>query len=84
MQIIKEKLEIDEELEKKINNLFKFNNIKVKLKTGSNISITNTNITYIEPHKLIIKETTYLFFNKREDVYINDLSRTIPLKDFKA
>ncbi len=30
MQIVKEKLEIDEVLEKKINNLLKFNNIKAK------------------------------------------------------
>lgn len=47
MQIVKEKLEIDEVLEKKINNLLKFNNIKAKLKTGSIISLTNTNIAYI-------------------------------------
>ncbi len=80
MQIVKEKLEIDEVLEKKINNLLKFNNIKAELKTGSIISLTNTNIAYIEPHSLKIKETTYLFFNKCKNVYINDLSRSIPLK----
>lgn len=34
MQIVKEKLEIDEALENKINNLLKFNNIKVKLENG--------------------------------------------------
>ncbi len=32
MQIVKEKLEIDEILEKKINNSLKFNNIKSKIK----------------------------------------------------
>lgn len=60
MQIVKEKLGIDEVLGKKINNLLKFNNIKAELKIGSIISLTNTNITYIEPHTLKIKETTYL------------------------
>ncbi len=47
MQIVKEKLEIEEELEKKINNLLKFNNIKAKLEQGSIISpinIINVNI----------------------------------------
>ena len=34
MQIVKEKLEIDENLEKKINNLLNFNNIKAKLENG--------------------------------------------------
>ena len=62
MQIVKEKLEIDEVLEKKINNLLKFNNIKAKLEQGNIISLSNTNIAYIEPHILEIKGTTYLFF----------------------
>ena len=35
MQIVKEKLEIDEVLEKKINNLLKFNNIKARIQKGS-------------------------------------------------
>ena len=83
MQIVKEKLEIDEELEKKINNLLKFNNIKAKLKQGSIISLTNTNVAYIEPHTIEINEITYLFFNECEDVYINDLSRSIPLKELE-
>ncbi len=83
MQIVKEKLEIEEALEKKINNLLKFNNIKAKLEQGSIISLINTNIAYIEPHSLEIKGTTYLFFNGSEDVYINDLSRSIPLKELE-
>lgn len=83
MQIVKEKLEIDELLEKKVNNLLKFNNIKGKLENGYIISLTNTNIAYIEPHTLAINENTYLFFNECEDVYINDLSRSIPLKELE-
>lgn len=83
MQIVKEKLEIDEVLKKKINNIIKFNNIKASLETGSIISLTNTNIAYIEPHKLEINEITYLFFNKCDNVYINDLSRSIPLKELE-
>lgn len=83
MQIVKEKLEIDEVLEKKINNLLKFNNIKAKLENGNIISLINTNIAYIEPHTLEIKGITYLFFNWCEDVYINDLSRSIPLKELE-
>lgn len=83
MQIVKEKLEIDEVLKKKINNILKFNNIKAKLENGGIISLTNINIAYIEPHKLEINEITYLFFNECEDVYINDLSRSIPLKELE-
>ncbi len=39
MQIVKEKLKIDESLEKKVNNLLKFNNIKVKLENGSMMNL---------------------------------------------
>ncbi len=84
MQIVKEKLDIDEELEKKINNLLNFNNIKAKLENGNIISLSNTNIAYIEPHKLEINEITYLFFNECEDVYINNLNRSIPLKELEG
>lgn len=83
MKIVKEKLEIDEELEKKINNLLKFSNIKAKLENGNIISLSNTNIAYIESHSLEIKGITYLFFNECEDVYMNDLSSSIPLKELE-
>lgn len=83
MQIVKEKLEIDEELKKKVNNLLKFNNLKSKLENGYIINLTNTNLSYIEPHKLELNGITYLFFNECESVYINDLSKSIPFKELE-
>ena len=64
MQIIKEQLEIDETLNKKIDNILKFLNIKTKVKNGNIIHISKTNLAYIEPHKLVINDITYLFFNE--------------------
>ena len=66
MQIIKEKLEIDEVLEKRIKNTLRFLNIKSKIIKGNIIHIPKTNIAYIEPHKLVINNITYLFFNEFE------------------
>ena len=83
MQIIKEKLEIDETLNKRINNLLKFLNIKSKLINGNIISISKTNLAYIEPHKLIINGTTYLFFNNCKNVYINNLEQSILLNELE-
>lgn len=60
--VIKEKLEISKELQRKINNLGKFNGQKLKLMEGSIITIPKTNITYIEPYKLEIGSDTYLIF----------------------
>ena len=83
MQIIKEKLEIDETLNKRINNLLKFLNIKSKLTNGNIINISKTNLAYIEPHKLIINGTTYLFFNNCKKVYINNLEHSILLNELE-
>lgn len=80
MHLIKERLYIEESLEKRIKNILKFLNIKSKLERGNIISIKNTNLAYIEPHKLVIGNTTYLFFNKCENVYINNLEKHISLK----
>ncbi len=77
MQIIKEKLDIDETLDKKIKNILKFLNIKEKIQKGNIINISKTNIAYIEPHKLEVNNITYLFFNECENVYINTLENYI-------
>ena len=84
MQIIKEKLEIDEVLEKRIKNILKFLNIKSKIIKGNIIHIPKTNIAYIEPHKLVINNITYLFFNECNDIYINTLENSIPFNDLEA
>lgn len=67
MQIIKEKLEIEDTLKKKVKNILMFLNIKAKLERGNLINIPKTNIVYIEPHKLVINNITYLFFNECDE-----------------
>lgn len=84
MQIIKEKLDIDDELEKRIKNILKFLNIKSKIIKGNIIHIPKTNIAYIEPHKLVINNITYLFFNECNDIYINTLENSISFNDLEA
>ncbi len=84
MQIIKEKLEIDEVLEKRIKNTLRFLNIKSKIIKGNIIHIPKTNIAYIEPHKLVINNIIYLFFNECNDIYINTLVNSIPFNDLEA
>ena len=83
MQIIKEKYEIEETLGKRVKNMLMFLNLKGKLEEGNIISISNTNIAYIEPHKLRIKDITYLFFNDCDDVYINSLESKISFNELQ-
>ena len=83
MHLIKERLDIEESLEKRIKNTLKFLNIKSKIIKGNIISVKNTNLAYIEPHKLVIGNTTYLFFNECDNVYINNLENYISLKELQ-
>ena len=83
MHLIKERLDIEESLEKRIKTTLKFLNIKSKIIKGNIISIKNTNLAYIEPHKLVIGNTTYLFFNECDNVYIDNLENYISLKDLQ-
>lgn len=41
--------------------------------------IEHTNIAYVEPHRVIIKDRLYLFFNEHDYFYVNDLSTKYPL-----
>ena len=83
--VIKEKLEISKELQRKINNLGKFNGQKLKLVEGSIITIPKTNIAYIEPYKLEIGDDTYLIFGKNEIMYIskNNIKNKISLQELE-
>ncbi len=84
MQIIKEKYEIEETLNKRVRNILMFLNLRGKLEEGNIISISKTNLAYIGPHKLRIKDITYLFFNDCNDVYINSLENKISLNELQS
>lgn len=83
VNITKEVLEIEESLAKRINHILAFLGIKTEIIKGNIISLECTNIAYIEPHKLIINDTNYLFFNNCEDVYINTLETSITLTELQ-
>lgn len=84
MQIIKEKLDIDGVLEKRIKNTLRFLNIKSKIIKGNIIHIPKKSLAYIEPHKIFINNITYLFFNECNDIYINTLENSISFNEFKT
>lgn len=45
---------------------------------------TKKKLAYIEPHKILINNITYLFFNECNDIYINTLENSIPFNEFKT
>ena len=62
INIISKPLEFDYEL-KKIEFICDFCNTKSKIINGNIRNIEHTNLSYIEPHRVIIKGITFLAFN---------------------
>ena len=60
INIISKPLEFDDELKKKIEFICDFTNNKPIIINGSIRKIDKTNLTYIEPHRIIINNTTFL------------------------
>ena len=63
INIVKKELEFDDELKKKIEFICSFCNTTPTIINGSIRKIDKTNLTYIEPHRIYIKNNLYLAFN---------------------
>lgn len=59
LNIITKEVPITEELQSKIQFICDFCNIKPTIINGSVRRIEKTNINYIEPNKIIIKDTNF-------------------------
>lgn len=45
--------------------------------------IDKTNLSYIEPHRVIIKGITFLVFNYSTDIYIRNLTNKIQISELE-
>ncbi len=73
VNILKEEISIDEQIKKKIDFICSFTNTTPIYFNGNLRKIERTNIIYFEPHKVVINDITYLFFNNSNDIYIENL-----------
>lgn len=83
VNIIKEELPMEEQLRKKLNIICDFANVKPTIINGNIRKIDKTNLTYIEPNRIIIKDKTFLTFNYSNEVFIENLSNKIKLSEFE-
>ena len=79
MTIETKKLVISEELKRKIEMICKFAYVEYSFTNGYIINLKNTNLAYVEPHRVIIKEKLFLFFNNHEYFYIGNLENKYPI-----
>ena len=83
LNIIKQEIEMDAYLKQKLEFICDFCNTTPTIINGSIRKLDKTNLTYIEPHKVIIKNITFLVFNYSTDVYIKNLNHKIQLSELE-
>ena len=83
MKIIKQELEFEECLKQRLEFICEFSKVTPIFINGSIRKIEKTNISYIEPHRVTVKDTTFLVFNYSNDVYISNLSKKIKISELE-
>ena len=83
MKIIKQELQFEESLKQRLEFICEFAKVTPTFVNGSIRKIEKTNISYIEPHRVIIKNITFLVFNYSNDVYISNLAKKIKLLELE-
>ena len=83
VNINKEELPIEETLRKKLELICEFAKTTPKIINGNIRKIDRTNLTYIEPNRIIVKDKTLLIFNYSNEVFIENLSNKIKLSELE-
>ena len=83
LNIIKQEIEMEKGLKQKLDFICDFCNTTPTIINGSIRKLDKTNLTYIEPHKVIIKNITFLVFNYSTDIYIKNLNHKIQLSELE-
>ena len=83
VNIIKEELPIEESLRKKLELICEFAKTTPTIINGNIRKIDRTNLTYIEPHRIYIKNNLYLAFNYSSEIYVNNLGEKIKLSELE-
>lgn len=81
--IIKQEIDIEEALRKKLEFVCSFCNAKCEIQKGSIRTIERTNLSYVESHRIIIKGITFLAFNYETNIYIENLNNKIKISELE-
>lgn len=80
MTIETKELKISNELKRKVEMICKFAYVEYSFTNGCIISLKNTNIAYVKPHILKVKDNDYLIFEDSEIVFINGIITKLSLR----
>ncbi len=83
INIIKQEIPFEDSLKKRLEFICQFSKTKPTFINGSIRKIDKTNLSYIEPHRIIIKGITFLVFNYSTDIYIGNLTNKIKISELE-
>ena len=83
INVIKQEIDMEEPLRKRLEIICDFFNTTPSFINGSIRKIDKTNLSYIEPLRIIINDMTILAFNYSNEIYINNLSKNIKLTELE-
>ncbi len=83
IKIIKEEIEIEESLESRLKIICDFCNTTPTIINGSIRRVEHTNLTDIEPNRIIIRNKLYLAFNYSNEIYVHNLGKKIKLSELE-
>ena len=83
MKIETKELPISKELKRKVEMICKFTNTKPTYENGKIKNIIGTNIAFVRPHIIIIKQNKYLMFDECDDIFVNGYQKKIKFKDLE-
>jgi len=81
INIIKQEIAFDESLKQRLEFICEFSHTTPTFINGFIHKVDKTNLSYVEPHKIIIKGITFLAFNYSNEVYIKNFSQKIKFED---
>ena len=82
LHIIKKEINMSKELLYKIEWTCKMEKVKPEIINGTLRIVEHTNLAYVEPHRVIIKDKLYLFFNEQDYFYIITVANKIAMMRF--
>ena len=83
IKVVKKEIDMEEHLRKRLEIVCDFCNTTPTIINGNIRNIDKTNLSYIEPHRIIIKGITFLAFNYSNEIFIENLSKNIKLSDLE-
>ena len=84
INIIKKEIDVEESLRKRLEIICDFCNTTLTIINGSIRKVDKTNLSYIEPHRIIINDITFLAFNYSTEIYIKNLSKKIQITELES